>query len=106
MKWSLFTVCSITLFVCYWAALAQQFNDITWYEYHDADGTYGVNRAISRAELLKIVLEATHADELWSGHAVFPTYKKLIGMLLIYVMQNNMLLSNDILIEQQNQITR
>lgn len=70
----------------WWSIFAQQFNDIAWYQYRPAveflaersivkwypDGSYGINRSITRAELLKIVLEATKADQLWSWQACFP----------------------------------
>lgn len=62
------------------------FTDIDWYQYREAvaflaerdivkwypDGSYGVDRTITRAELLKIVLEATVSHQLWSGSACFP----------------------------------
>lgn len=69
---------------------AQQFSDIDWYQYREAveflanrqivkwypDGSYWVDRTITRAELLKIVLEATSSDQLGSGSACFPDVKE------------------------------
>lgn len=77
----------VSTFLLGWCSVfAQQFNDIAWYEYRASveflaerqivkwypDGSYGINRSITRAELLKIVLEATHSDQLWSWAACFP----------------------------------
>lgn len=86
---------------------AQQFSDIEWYQYRNAveflagrdivkwypDGSYGVDRTITRAELLKIVLEATVRDQLWSGSACFPDIKEddWYAPYLCYAKTNNII---------------
>lgn len=75
-----------TLFVlCQCAVFAAEFTDVQWYQYRTAieflaerdiikwysDGSFGVDRTITRAELMKIVLEASHPEAIGSWSSCF-----------------------------------
>lgn len=107
MKQKNIVICLFLLLFCIISPSRGEFTDTEWYQYRDAveflanrdivkwypDGSYGVDRTITRAELLKIVLEATVSDQLTGGESCFPDVdqEEWYAPYLCYAKTNNII---------------